>query len=359
MLISLIGVAQIPNPKSNTYVNDSLGYLENYQVDRLNWRIRKIETKTSVQIAVVIVRTLPTNVSIEDFARGVGRKWHVGNARNGLVYVAAIDQRLMRLEVAQNLEGDIPDAVAKDLLETVKPFFRVKNYYVGLETLLDGIELRLDPVTKAQLALAAKAKAERREAVKELAINVMWILMGILVVGGLIYISLLPLIKKKKAELQAKREEERKEAIRLLKAEQKRKEEQDARAYQAYLKKLADQRKRDMEEQDRRLASKVKEKMDTSATKGIVITAATAAALIAAEELAAKKKRETEEEERRVQDKKRREEEDRKRRDDTSSSWTSYGSTNSDSSSSSSSDNGNWGGSGDSGFSGGGASDSW
>ena len=114
--------AQVPAPQPGTYVNDLARVLVPEDVADLDGKIRAIEEKYGVQLAIVLVQKLPDTVEIEDFALSVGREWHVGTDRKGLVYVASIGQHKQRLEVAANLEGDIPDITAHGITDHMKPF---------------------------------------------------------------------------------------------------------------------------------------------------------------------------------------------------------------------------------------------
>jgi uncharacterized membrane protein YgcG len=173
LLLPCVCIAQIPDPKPGTYVNDFTRLLDKAEIDRINIAINEVEKKYSVQIAVVLLNDLPANYNIEDYAREVGRKWHVGNARNGLVYVAAIKQRKQRLEVSANLEGSIPDITAKRLTDNVKPFFRNQAYGSGIMNLIKEINTVLDPVKEEQQQLGAQELSKKQES-------------NILIVAGLV-----------------------------------------------------------------------------------------------------------------------------------------------------------------------------
>lgn len=204
LLLSLpvLAAAQIPDFKPNTYVNDFTSTLTDQQIRLLNDSIYSIEKRTSVQIAVVLIDSLPENMSIEEYAMGIGRKWHVGNAANGLVYVAALQQRKQRLEVARHLEGDIPDIVALELTNNIKTYFRNKDYFGGLMNLLKDINERVDPVAKEQLKLAEEESAKKSERFNHIALNIFLWLLGLSIVGIVLYrLIVVPrIIKREKLE---------------------------------------------------------------------------------------------------------------------------------------------------------------
>ncbi len=184
LLAPTIMMAQIPKPQPNTYINDLAGVLSTSQVADLNKQIYDIEKKYSVQIAVVLVNQLPDNMVIEDYARQIGRTWHVGNAKNGLVYVASIKEHKQRLEVAQNLEGTITDAAANEILANIKPFFRNQDYSGGIKNMLSELDKRMNPAKDEQAALGAAEKAKKDQQGGDL--TWLWWLLGISGGAGII-----------------------------------------------------------------------------------------------------------------------------------------------------------------------------
>ena len=152
-LTLLFAVGQVPAPLSNTYVNDYAGVVSAEQKESINKVIRAIEDTYSVQIAVVLIDKLPDNMSIEEYAMAIGRQWHVGNAENGLVSVAAIGEHKQRLEVARKLEGTITDIAASQITADIKPYFRKKDYAGGILNMLYEINGYLRPVQAEQKGL--------------------------------------------------------------------------------------------------------------------------------------------------------------------------------------------------------------
>lgn len=134
---------QIPDPKPGTYVNDYTNSLQPSEIQKLNEQILHLEEQTTVQVAVLLINDLPADMSLEDFARTVGNTWKVGNNYNGLVYVAVLNERKHRLEVARNLEGEIPDIKAFTIIESLRPYLAQKEYYNALELLISSLAAEL------------------------------------------------------------------------------------------------------------------------------------------------------------------------------------------------------------------------
>ena len=139
LLLPFICNAQIPKPQPNTYINDYTSHLSADQVNDLNQQFRQLETTTGVQMAAVLINDLPPDMTIEDYARDIGNTWKVGTAHNGLVYVAVLNIRRQRLEVAENLEGNMPDVTAFEIIETLKDNLRQENYYGALSLLVTQV----------------------------------------------------------------------------------------------------------------------------------------------------------------------------------------------------------------------------
>lgn len=214
LLLPSICFSQIPEPRPNTYINDFAGVLTANQISVLNDSIYQIEKRTSVQIAVVLVNDLPSTMSIEDYSLGIGRKWHVGNAKNGLVYVNAISARKIRLEVADNLQGDITDLSASHITNRLKPYLKNKDYFGSIQELLDGIKQKIDPIAKQQLKLAEAELEKKQEQAKDTAISVLlWILGLAITVFGTWKIFFAPGYYRRKKE----KEEEAEKAYEALK----------------------------------------------------------------------------------------------------------------------------------------------
>ena len=82
--------------------------------------------------------TVPTTEGepIESYALRVAERWKLGQkgADNGLLLVVAAQDRRARIEVGYGLEGAVPDAVAKRVIDDVMvPRFRAGDFPGGLE----------------------------------------------------------------------------------------------------------------------------------------------------------------------------------------------------------------------------------
>jgi uncharacterized protein len=144
LLIAQAAFCQIPEPGLNTYVNDFAHVLTPDQISALNAQIAGIEKNTGTQLAIVLVSEIPAAYEIEDYALLIGRKWHVGNNKNGIVYVAAINQHKQRLQIATGLYQTLTKDRREAILDQVKPYFKKEDYTGGLSLLITQVGDALD-----------------------------------------------------------------------------------------------------------------------------------------------------------------------------------------------------------------------
>lgn len=122
-----------PNPPK--LVNDFANVLSPDEEARLEKTLVAYDDSTSNQIAIVLVNTL-NDYPIEEYALKLFRDWGIGNKKtnNGVLIIAAIDDRKIRIEVGYGLEGAIPDITANQIIRNdIQPNFRRSDYYDGLD----------------------------------------------------------------------------------------------------------------------------------------------------------------------------------------------------------------------------------
>lgn len=88
-------------PKAAGYVNDFASLLTKDEGASLNQELVDFEERTGVEVAVVIIDSLG-NESIEDYTKNIATEWGVGksNLNNGIVFLVALSEREMRIEIA-------------------------------------------------------------------------------------------------------------------------------------------------------------------------------------------------------------------------------------------------------------------
>ena len=100
------------------YVNDYAEVISPSKEQELEDRLSGYESSSGNEIAVVTIDSLE-GITVEEYAVELFEKWGIGKAEedNGVLFLIAIDDREMRIEVGYGLEGDLTDAQTKLILE--------------------------------------------------------------------------------------------------------------------------------------------------------------------------------------------------------------------------------------------------
>ncbi|PPD20696.1 MAG: hypothetical protein CTY24_08935 [Methylobacter sp.] len=135
----LVALTETPVPALAARVTDLAGVFTAEQKSALEARLAALESQKGVQIAVLTVLTTQPE-AIEQYSIKVAEQWKLGrkSVDDGILLLLAKDDRKTRIEVGYGLEGVIPDAVAKRIIEEIMiPFFRNGDYYGGINA---GVE---------------------------------------------------------------------------------------------------------------------------------------------------------------------------------------------------------------------------
>jgi uncharacterized protein len=130
---------QLPEPMVPIrLVNDFTGFLGEDQQIALNNKLLDFNNQTSTQIYVVTYDELQ-DYPIEEFADKLAEKWGIGQKgkNNGIIILISPKnhQHGITIQTGYGLEGAVPDAIAKRIIEKVIiPEFRQGNYYAGLDS---------------------------------------------------------------------------------------------------------------------------------------------------------------------------------------------------------------------------------
>ena len=115
---------------------DQTESLANEDIDRIAQLINVERQKKSFQIGVLMISTLGSDDSLEEYSLKVARQWGVGDKKksNGVLLLIAKNDRKMRIEVGNGMEGSLTDARASQIIRnTIAPKFRSGDYAGGVE----------------------------------------------------------------------------------------------------------------------------------------------------------------------------------------------------------------------------------
>ena len=124
--------AQFPRPSG--YVNDFAGVMENGTIRKLETMLDEVRMKTGAEIAVVTVKDIGGQ-DVNSYAVELMKEWGIGSKeRNeGILILASVKERKLRIEVGYGLEHIITDAAAGQISDNyIVPYLKNDDYNTGL-----------------------------------------------------------------------------------------------------------------------------------------------------------------------------------------------------------------------------------
>jgi len=141
-LATIVAVAnQQPIPPLTARVIDLTGTLSEQQKSALENELEAYELEKGSQIVILLVPTTDPE-PIASYGIRVAEAWKIGRegVDDAIILLIAKDDRRVRIEVGYGLEGALPDAYAKRIIENIIiPNFRQGDFYNGIEDGLGAI----------------------------------------------------------------------------------------------------------------------------------------------------------------------------------------------------------------------------
>ena len=113
---------QVPNPRAtlDNWVTDLTGTLSAEEISQINAIISTMESQTSVEMAVVIIRQTDGR-SVKEFATDLFNLWGVGKGSNdnGVLVLLSMGDRRIEVETGYGAEGVLPDGRVGQILDDV------------------------------------------------------------------------------------------------------------------------------------------------------------------------------------------------------------------------------------------------
>jgi uncharacterized protein len=161
----LVGVAAaaIAVPPLKARVTDLTNTLNESQRSALEQTLAEFEARKGSQVAVLIVPTTQPE-TVDQYAVRVQETWKLGRkgVDDGVLLVVAKDDRKLRIETGYGLEGVLPDAAAKRIIEDdITPRFKQGDFYGGIRAGTDRIMRTIEgePLPPPRAAGRAGARA--------------------------------------------------------------------------------------------------------------------------------------------------------------------------------------------------------
>ena len=121
-------ISQLPAPTG--YVNDFAGVLDPTTKQSVEDLCTAVDRQAHAQIAVVTIKTLDGDQSIEEAATELEDKWKVGakGTDRGVLMLLVMQPTKGRIEVGYGLEGILNDAKVGDIGRAMAPFSQQGDY---------------------------------------------------------------------------------------------------------------------------------------------------------------------------------------------------------------------------------------
>lgn len=158
LLLAAAAQGEVPVPPLAARVTDITATLSADQRNTLEGELAALESRKGSQVAVLLVPTVQPE-SIEQYATRVFDQWKLGRkgVDDGVLLVIAKNDRKLRIEVGYGLEGILPDAIARRIIdESIAPHFRKGDFYGGVRSGVD----RIVRVVEGE-AMPARQRVER------------------------------------------------------------------------------------------------------------------------------------------------------------------------------------------------------
>lgn len=129
-------LADVAIPPFKSYITDLTGTLTKIEATKLEQQLASFEAKKGSQIAVLIIPTTQPE-TIEQYSIRVVEAWKLGRKGidDGVLLLVARNDRTLRIETGYGLEGALPDAIARRIIdEGITPEFKRGNFFGGLQT---------------------------------------------------------------------------------------------------------------------------------------------------------------------------------------------------------------------------------
>ncbi len=132
ILVSALSFAALPAPTG--YVSDFAQVITSSQELEIEAVAKALDDSGNIEIAIVTVESMEGN-SIEEYSYELADAWGIGDSQEdtGLLFLLAVEERQVRIEVGYGLEGDLPDGLVGRILDSyVLPPFKNGDFSEGM-----------------------------------------------------------------------------------------------------------------------------------------------------------------------------------------------------------------------------------
>lgn len=184
-LFSAIAVADVAIPPLKSRITDLTQTLSQREIAQLEQTLAAFEAKKGSQVAVLIVPSTRPE-TIEQYSIRVAEAWRLGRkgVDDGVLLLVAKQDKTLRIEVGYGLEGVLPDAIARRIIdEIIVPAFIRHDFFAGIQS---GVEQIVRVIEGEQLPPPSKHGREATTALDRVLDNIIPIMLVFLVLGRML-----------------------------------------------------------------------------------------------------------------------------------------------------------------------------
>ncbi len=141
---------------------DEASLLSKNEADEIRYIIQAIYQKNGPQIQIYIIPRLE-DIPLEEFSIKTLEEWKIGDKEkgNGILLLISVEDRKMRIEVGQGIEGEITDIEASHIIdESIKPYFKNQQYAMGIKNFISVVaakfEIKIDGLEEPSREVASR-----------------------------------------------------------------------------------------------------------------------------------------------------------------------------------------------------------
>src|ERR1700723_817380 len=178
VLLTAESVNTLPPPTG--YVNDFAGVLSPGVKQNLEILCTQVDRQAHAQIAVVTVKTIDGDQSIEEFPTALEYKWKVGakGTDRGVILLFVMTPRRGRIEVGYGLEGILNDAKVGDIGRSMVPAATQGDYNTAIPLGVTQIARIIAADAGVTLNLAPPVRQYRRQQQQPVQLSLTQVLIG-------------------------------------------------------------------------------------------------------------------------------------------------------------------------------------
>lgn len=194
----------------NIHITDRTQYLSNPDdlistaaADSINAMFARVWAETSAEPVAVVIGSMAPGQNIDDFATAIFDLWKIGkkDKDNGILILAAIDNRRIAIRTGYGVEGLLPDGVCGEIRDAAISYFRQQDYSQGMvvaSRLISDILLDPDARDEIMSAYASDARSDNTSA-SDMLRFMLWLGIAALI-GLLIWILITTINTRRKNE---------------------------------------------------------------------------------------------------------------------------------------------------------------